>query len=496
MISEFFAENMLLMRIIYMMLFFLYAFAIALKINRSSELKLAKSLWLLAVYGALFGITELITIILLIKESGLSAEWVQILSSGDLFLKAVAYQVIFWLGFRLVADIYPQVRSLKRVILAVSGLWLLMIAFVWALGNQHLYLMMIDNLSRYMFSAPGLFFTGYGLIQHSKEVEKFNIPSLVNHIKGLAYTFFFGVFIIGMVPSHAILWPAAILNRETFEAFVGAPIVFFRSIYLIVMTYLVVKIVSVFEVEREHRLEKALKRQVLAEERDRIARELHDGIIQSIYGVGLKLKQFTILCRKKPEEADRQMEFVKKDLDKIIQDVRDYIEELHLDDYLSVSLKEALQQLIVEYRENAVMEVEFSVEGKQVGDLNIVQVNHILQIVRELLSNAAKHSRASTVTVRVSFREDNLVLRIFDDGVGFNPQTVKIDPQAGQNQGLDNIFHRVVMLQGTIVFHAAPGEGTRFEITLPYTKLSYLQSSFIRNAQYFGSEGEMKGEPV
>lgn len=163
-----------------------------MKINRSSELKLAKSLWLLAVYGALFGITELITIILLIKESGLSAEWVQILSSGDLFLKAVAYQVIFWLGFRLVADIYPQVRSLKRVILAVSGLWLLMIAFVWALGNQHLYLMMIDNLSRYMFSAPGLFFTGYGLIQHSKEVEKFNIPSLVNHIKGLAYTFFSG----------------------------------------------------------------------------------------------------------------------------------------------------------------------------------------------------------------------------------------------------------------------------------------------------------------
>lgn len=488
MISDFFAENMLLLRVIYMMLFFLYAFAIVLKINHRSELKLAKSLWLLAVYGFLFGITELITIFIIVKE--FPADWVHALGNIELLIKAIAYQVIFWLGIRFIADVHPWAKLLSRIGLLLSGMWLVLTLYAMRFGGQQLYLTVIDNLSRYFFSLPGLFFTGYGLLLHSKEVEKFKIPSLVKHIKGLAYTLFAGTFLIGMVATHPILWPAVILNRETFVAIVGVPIVFFRSIYLIAMTYFVVKIVNVFEVEREFRLEKALKRQVLAEERDRIARELHDGIIQGIYGVGLRLKQYNILRNDKPSEAELQMEQVKNDLNNIIGDLRDYIEELHLDDYSSVSLKEALHSLITEFRDNSVMNVDFSIAGKQTVDLNIVQVNHILQLVRELLSNAAKHSRASKVTVKVTFAQHDITVRVGDDGVGFDPQQIKLKPQAGQSHGLDNIFHRVMMLQGTIVFHTAPGEGTHFEIVLPYTKLSYLQSTFLKDGSYFGREDD------
>jgi signal transduction histidine kinase len=487
-INTFFENNVLIMRVLYALLFFLYAFAIVLKLNRRSELKLARSFWLLALYGFFLGVNELIKIILFARGAEFSQEILQLLRITELFLRSFAYMVMLWLGIRLVSDIYPRMRYLSWVGLTLILLWFPGAVYTLSLNHDQLFLGIMDNLSRYLFVLPGLLLTGYGLLLHVKEIEKFRIPSLIRHVRGLAYTFFAGAFLIGMIASHPILWPAVLLNRNTFEQFTGIPLIFFRSIYLICVAYFVVKIVNVFEVEREHRLEDALKQQVLAEERDRIARELHDGIIQSIYGVGLKLKQHGILCEKKPEEANRQIEMIKNDLDNIIHDLRDYIEELHLEDYTSVSLKEAMIGLVGQFRDNAVMDMDLSVEGKQTGDLNIVQVNHILQITRELLSNAAKHARATIVNVQMKFKEQGISIRISDNGLGFDPTHIDSGKSWGDKQGLENIFHRVSMLQGTVVFHSAPGQGTHFEITLPYSKVSYLQSVITQNADYFKEE--------
>ena len=323
MINTFFENNILIMRVLYALLFFLYAFAIVLKQNRRSELKLARSFWLLSFYGFFLGINELITIVVFARGAEFSQETLQLLRITELFLRSFAFMVMLWLGIRLVSDIYPRMRYLSWVGLTMILLWLPGAVYALSLNHDQLFLGIMDNLSRYLFVLPGLFLTGAGLLLHEKEIEKFRIPSLIWHVRGLAYTFFAGVFLIGMIASHPVLWPAVLLNRHTFEQFTGIPLIFFRSIYLICVAYFVVKIVNVFEVEREHRLEDALKRQVLAEERDRIARELHDGIIQSIYGVGLKLKQHGILCEKKPEVANMQIEMIKNDLDNIIHDLRE-----------------------------------------------------------------------------------------------------------------------------------------------------------------------------
>ena len=141
-----------------------------------------------------------------------------------------------------------------------------------------------------------------------------------------------------------------------------------------------------------------------------------------------------------------------------------------------------------QFRANAVMDMDFSVEGKQAGDLNIVQVNHILQIARELLSNTVKHARATFVKVQMKFKDQEISIRISDNGLGFDPAQVDSGKSWGDKQGLENIFHRVSMLQGTVVFHSSPGQGTHFEITLPYSKVSYLQSVITQNANYFKEE--------
>lgn len=86
------------------------------------------------------------------------------------------------------------------------------------------------------------------------------------------------------------------------------------------------------------------------------------------------------------------------------------------------------------------------------------------------------------------FKEQELIIRVSDNGVGFNPNERKLSQHAGKAKGLNNIFHRINMLQGAVVFHTAPGQGTHYEITFPYSKLNYLQSAYIEDDQYFVPE--------
>jgi signal transduction histidine kinase len=267
--------------------------------------------------------------------------------------------------------------------------------------------------------------------------------------------------------------------------FTGIPLIFFRSGMLICITYFVIRIVDVFEIEREYRLEEALRQQVLLDERERIARELHDGIIQSIYGVGLRLEQALILADKRPCDAKGQLTSAKDDLNHVILDIRDYIQELQPADYSCGSLLEGVSQLVRDFRDNVVMQVLLVVHGQQTAELNVIQVNNILQALRELLTNAAKHSRATNLYITVNFKPEGAQIRVNDDGIGFEPTSLQIEQRGGEKQGLKNVFYRVGMLQGTVVYNTAPGQGTRFEITVPYKKLNYISGVFIDDPDYF-----------
>ena len=328
---------------------------------------------------------------------------------------------------------------------------------------------------------------GIGLLIQIKEVEVFKIPSLVNNLKGLAATFFCASFIVGLIASEPVFWPATILNRQTFVEFTGIPAILLRSLMLVFLTYFVIRIVDIFEVEREFRLQDALRQQVLLDERERIGRELHDGIIQSIYGVGLKLDQALILFGKRTEDAKKQLCSAKKDLNHVIIDIRDYIQELQPAEYSCVSLLEGVSQLIHDFQTKSVMQINFSVAGQQIGELNILQINNVLQALRELLTNAVKHSRASTVDVSLQFTSKEVHIRVSDDGIGFDSTQLTPERRSCEKQGLKNVFYRVGMLQGTVVIHTAPQHGTHFEITLPYKKLNYAGGVFINDPNYFQS---------
>lgn len=483
--NKFFIENMMMLRVIYAILFFLLSLAVKLKVYRKSELRLAKYLWLLAGYSLAQGFNELLDILLRFKGDQFSAQMIYSVQTAQLLLKVSSYFFIFWLSIRLLSDAHARYPFLKVIGVVLVACWsVLAITFLWHRPG-YWSLAMVENLSRYFIAFPGFALAGIGSLKQIKEVAAFNIPSLTTSLKGLAATFWGAAFIVGLIASEPVFWPATVLNRQTFMEFTGIPAIFLRSLMLVSLTYFVIRIVEIFEVERELRLQEALRQQVLFDERDRIGRELHDGIIQSIYGVGLKLDQALILYGKRPEDAKKQLGFAKEDLNGVITDIRDYIQGLQPSEYGCASLLEGVSQLIYDFRSKSVMQIDLVVAGQQSNEFNIIQINNVLQVLRELLINAVKHSRAFKVTVSLQFTPQDVQIRVSDDGIGFNAPQLAPVKSSSEKQGLKNVFYRIGMLQGIVVIHTAPGHGTQLEITIPYKKLNYASNVFIEDPNYF-----------
>lgn len=485
---QFFQENMVIFLVIYSILFFLMGFSILLKNRKKSELGIARSLWLLAAYALSHGLNEFIVFVLRVKQPHLSVSVVLGTQVAELTLKAISFMFILWLGISLITKMFERYAFLKTVGTVLTAAWILLA--VYALTRYGIkYQPVMGNLSRYMFAFPGFLMSGIGLLLHQRELEAFGNTSLIRNMKGLAVVFFCATFFSGMVANEPVMWPATVFNRQVFMELTGIPVIFFRSVQLTLITYFVIRIVDVFEVEREYRLDEALRQQVLMDERERIARELHDGIIQSIYSVGLKLEQAIILADKQLDAAVTRVKSGKDDLNRVIYDIRDYIQDLQPADFSYISLTEGISQLVAGFRNKSPMQIELQVEGHQAEELNIIQINNILQILRELLTNAVKHSRATKIRVIVRYGTDELRIRVSDDGVGFDPASLQAYTQGGERQGLWNIHYRAGMMQGTFVFHSAPGQGTQAEITVPYKKLAFTTGAFVEDSNYFKAEG-------
>ena len=201
-----------------------------------------------------------------------------------------------------------------------------------------------------------------------------------------------------------------------------------------------------------------LQRLGLMDERERIAKELHDGIIQSLFAVGMGL-QGTAKLADSPELTAR-IEGAVSALDRAIGDLRNYIFGLRPDGLADRQLDEALHTLGEETQAQSNSVVSVEVDRALAAALSS-RSHEIVQLTREALSNVARHSSAKRAVVRLSRRGSRGVLTVEDNGVGFDTD----DGSAGD--GLGNMRARAAALGGTLQITSQVGKGTRLRMTLP-----------------------------
>jgi len=201
-----------------------------------------------------------------------------------------------------------------------------------------------------------------------------------------------------------------------------------------------------------------LRRLEVLDERERIAKELHDGVIQSLFAVGMSLQGAAALAGD-PGIASR-IENAVEDIDRAIRDLRNYIFGLQPGILADRQLDQALRELGSDFETRSDVVTVVDIDPTVASELASV-ASDVVQLTREALSNVGRHAKAATC--RVSLRRDgaSAFLEIDDDGSGF-----ELGGQTG-GLGIANLRDRVASLGGTMDIDTRAGEGTAVRISLP-----------------------------
>jgi signal transduction histidine kinase len=211
------------------------------------------------------------------------------------------------------------------------------------------------------------------------------------------------------------------------------------------------------------RLHLDVQQLAVVDERLRISRDLHDGVIQSIYAVSLSLEDVPDMIEDDPVEAAARVDRSIDRLHTTIADIRTFIVGLgpEAGDGLGVALESMARELLA----GSSTELTMDLSGANVLDGRLSpEVGHeLIQIAREALSNVARHSGAVQSSLSLRVEGDAAVLWIEDDGAGFDPQ----QRPGVSHFGLANLRDRAAAIAGSLTIDSGPGKGTRIIVRLP-----------------------------
>ena len=211
------------------------------------------------------------------------------------------------------------------------------------------------------------------------------------------------------------------------------------------------------------RLHRQARRLAILEERDRIGMDLHDGIIQSIYGVGLALENARMEVNEDPSQANLRIEQSIEALNATIRDIRAYILDLRPRQFHGDDLKQGLQQLVDEFQANS--DTRASLIGPEDGlvDFPAANATTLFHICQEALANVAKHAHAKHVDIHLWTTRERVLLEISDNGAGFD--ITKMSVTLGH--GLSNMHMRARKVGGDVEITSYPTEGTTILAWVP-----------------------------
>ncbi len=197
------------------------------------------------------------------------------------------------------------------------------------------------------------------------------------------------------------------------------------------------------------------------EDRERMAQNLHDGIIQSLFALGLALERCQKLVPTDPKEVNRQLELAIPGLKGVIRELRSYLigQEPHLMNGRELEAALALEVRTVAGSQD--LSIDVRVDRDAANLVTPRQATHLLFIAREALSNSLRHAKATHAMISLEKHQGRVRFAVEDDGVGFDVRT------SPHGEGLKNMAARSAKLYAELTIASNPGQGTRIIFELP-----------------------------
>ncbi len=201
---------------------------------------------------------------------------------------------------------------------------------------------------------------------------------------------------------------------------------------------------------REQRLHQLL------EDRSRLGRDLHDCILQSLYALGLTIESSRRVRHTSDIECYSSHVTIVDQINHLIHEIRSMIRELESDTVREFDLSSELTTLRTTYAQTGRLDVKLDLQRHAIEVLTHEEEREILNIVREALSNCARHAHATQAAVSIRMKDTRVRVSIQDDGIGFAPA-----PGPSRGYGLTNMETRAKKLGGTLHIQSKIGKGTQ-----------------------------------
>ncbi len=462
--------------------FFGMGFLVAFEVSRTTNAHLRRALRPLAVFGMLHAAHEWLEMYFHLEEF-LGASPAPSLQGLRLIILAFSFVTLSAFGSYLLVS-NPQAQRLSLLIpLGLEAIWALGLLVLSGRYAQTSLFLVADVWTRYSLAIPASLLAAAGLIAQQRAFRRAGLVSFGQDALWAAVAFgWYGV--VGQLFVHASqLPPSTFLNEVLFEHLFGFPVQIVRAGAALTATIFVSRFLraSQVEIERkiaelnEARLQEISQREALKgelfrrvveaqeAERQRIARDLHDEIGQSLTAIGLGLRSLASLSSNGNEKTAQRLRDLEdlaatslKELQRLIADLR----PSHLDD---LGLPAAIRWYIGRLKEHAALDIMLEMRGEE-REICSEYATSIFRILQEALTNVVRHAHATQATVLLDFRSEDIHIVVSDNGVGFDKHQL-----SRQNSwGLAGMQERTSLLNGQMNIRSLPGKGSTVEIVIPY----------------------------
>lgn len=203
-----------------------------------------------------------------------------------------------------------------------------------------------------------------------------------------------------------------------------------------------------------------LKKSVISEERQRLARELHDAVSQQLFAISMMTSAILENLDSADEKVKKRIAIVENMAGNAQNEMRALLLHLRPITLEGKGLKEGIEELLVEFEAKQPMDIHGEISD--IPRLPKGLEDHLFRIVQEGMSNVFRHSQATSVSVYLGARNRTVYLKIIDNGIGFD-----MDQTKSSSYGLQSIQERANEIGGVAEVISFPGKGTQIEVKVP-----------------------------
>jgi signal transduction histidine kinase len=453
--------NRVLVQFLYGQAFFIAALAIVLRVNRQSNFRLANVIWLFALFAFLHAFSEWGEVFIPLQRAYLPDNLIRGLQFLQVALVASSFIVLYEFGASLVARLRPRLGWLRLLTLPLGAAWVASIV----LGSTLLTSFASDffdlaiALARILLLLPGTLLTVIALVSEAADAELAPYPRISLWLRWAAA----GLLGWALVAETAtsIVGIVSISAQSLYEA----PLVTAAIPAGLGLAYCITRAMEIFAIEQGRRVEAMERRHLILLERERIAQELHDGVTQILYSIGLRSQAGMLRSQ---DASTRDLLQATSDLAKTgLNEVRSAIDASLPRLMEGQTLEAAIAALPEEYAPLSGPTVEVRRTGAPRRLAAEVEAT-LYRITREAFFNSCRHGGASHIGVVLDFQPEQVEIHIEDNGIGITEeQRTAALQREGSHLGLAGLVQRLAPWHGTLGIQRRPEGGTEVVATMP-----------------------------